>query len=54
MFDNADAGQTGFVYFRVQLTAVDSDNLVVGRDQMLVSIRDDERFDQPAKYPGKS
>ncbi len=53
VFDNADAGQTGFVYFRVQLTAVDSDNLVVGRDQMLVSIRDNERFDQPAKYPGK-
>ena len=53
IFDNADAGQTGFIYFRVQLTAVDSDNLIVGRDQMLVSIRDDERFDQPAKYPGK-
>ena len=53
IFDNANAGQAGFVYFRVQLTAVDSDNLIVGRDQMLVSIRDDERFDQPAKYPGK-
>ena len=53
VFDNADPQETEFSNFRLQLEAADQDNVVLGRDKILVSIRDNERFDKPSDYPGK-
>ena len=53
IFDNADSDSTEFRYFKLQLYDLEAEEGVLGRDEILVGIRDNERFDRPSDYPGK-
>ena len=53
IFDNADPDSTEFRYFKLQLYDLEAEEGVLGRDEILVGIRDNERFDRPSDYPGK-